>query len=162
MNRPPIISAIPPPPCQDAPNKINHHVPRIARRPPNQMRTNHFKKDRPKGSIKRNFTPRRRRIGRAQSQPALKPKEQRQRARHQQEIIEMKSQECIVDVRLKATAIQCVERTANQEQPVTKIPKLFHRRTKMAKPNAAATSSLKTRIMVTTLHHPSSSFQKFF
>ena len=135
-------TAVPPEPGQDAAHKINHHIPRITRRAPHQMRADHFKKNRPKNGIKRYLTPRRRGVVRAQTQPALHQQQRRQGARHQEHIVEMKPQESIVDVRLDAPAIQRVQRTGNQKQTVTKIPKLFHSKAMIVKPKAAARSSL--------------------
>jgi hypothetical protein len=55
-------------------------------------------------------------------------------------------------VRLDGPAIECIQGTGNQEQTVAKIAEPFHSKTRMANPKAAATSSFKTRIMLTTLH----------
>jgi len=73
----------------------------------------------------------------------------------------MKPQEGIMDVRFDAPAIERVQGTGNQEQTVCEIPKFFHRRTRMRKPKTAATTSFKTKIISTTLHQLSRSFQNF-
>jgi hypothetical protein len=63
----------------------------------------------------------------------------------------MKPQEGTLNVGFDKPAIQGVERTGNQEQTVTEIAEPLHNKTRMAKPSAAATSSLRNKIISTTL-----------
>jgi hypothetical protein len=156
------FAAIPPQPSEDGADKINHHVPGIAGRAAQQMRADHFKENRPYDGVKRELTPSGRSIGGAQTKALLQPEQQWQRAGHQQEIVKMKPEECIMGVRLNTPAIEGVQGTRNQKQTVAEIPKFFHSKTRMAKPKATATSSFKTRIMLTTLHQMVGCFQKFF
>ena len=153
---------VPPQSGADAADKINHHIPRIAGGAPQQVRADDFEKDGPKNGVERDFIPRWRIIDGAQAQSALNPKQHRQRARHEEQVIEMKSQEGAVRVRLDHPAVQHIQRAAKEEQTVVEIPKPFHSKTKIAKPKAVARSSFKTNIMLTTLPYPAADFQNIF
>lgn len=73
----------------------------------------------------------------------------------------MKPHERIVRVRLDHPAVEHVQRTRNEKQTITEIPKSFHNNTKIAKPKAVATSSFKTKIMLTTLTYPQTLSRNF-
>jgi hypothetical protein len=155
-------TAVPPEPGEEGASKISHHIPGIAGGALHQLRADDFKENRPEDGVKRELTPGWRDIARAQTKASLQPKQHRQRARHQEKIIKMKPQEGIVDMGLDAPAIKRIQRARNQEQTIAEIPKFFHSKTRIANPKAAATSSFKTKIMLSTLHHLMRSFQNFF
>src|SRR5215469_4573841 len=106
------------------------------------MRANDFKENRPENRVERDLPPGRRVICRAQAQPSLHQQQRRQRARDKQHIVEMESHERVVRMRFDQPAIQRVKRTTNQTESVPDIPKFFHSNAMIAKPKAAATSSL--------------------
>jgi len=126
------------------------------------MRTDQLEKDGPENGVERDFIPRRRIVDGPQPQAALQPQQHRQCAGHEEQVIEMKPQESTVRVGLESPTVQDIQGTANQEQTIAEIPKPFHNKTRIAKPNAVATSSFKTKIMLTTLPHLWRDFQNIF
>jgi hypothetical protein len=125
------------------------------------MRTDDFKQDRPEDRVKRNLSPGGQLIRRAQSQPPLQQKQHRQRARHQQHIIEMVVHEPAMRVRFDEPAVQRIKRTAEQAEGVANVPEFFHSSAKITNPKAIATSSLYKRIMSATLPGKAAPCQKF-
>jgi hypothetical protein len=126
------------------------------------MRTDQLEKDGPENGVERDFIPSRRIVDGPQPQAALQPQQYRQCAGHEEQVIEMKPQESTVRVGLESPTVQDIQGTANQEQTIAEIPKPFHNKTRIAKPNAVATSSFKTKIMLTTLPHLWRDFQNIF
>jgi len=86
--------------------------------------------------MKPDLRPRRKVIMAAQAQLPVQPKDRRQRARNQPQIVEIRVQERTGEMRLDAPAIQGVRRTSPDKGRVTNITKPPHGSQKRQHENA--------------------------
>jgi len=142
------LIAMPPDAGQNCAADVRRDIPDIARRATQQMRPDHFKKNRPHDQVKRDLSARGKFVMLPQAKPALHQQQRRQRTGHQEQVIEMKTEECAVNVRTDQPTIDSIKQTANQEQRIAEIAEPFHSSAKIVQPKAVASSSLKRRTML--------------
>jgi hypothetical protein len=81
------------------------------------------------------------------SKPSLKQQNRRQRARNQQEVVEVIVKEMVMDMRLKHPTIECIERARHKKKSVAQILETFQSKAMMRNPIATASTNFKSRIM---------------
>ena len=111
------------------------------------MRGDDFRGDGPDDEVEQDFARVRRRVVRAQAEPALEPEHEREGGGEEQEVVEMRVEKRGVRVRLEHAAIERVERAREQARGVERVAKARHSAQAMARPVAAARAILQSRIM---------------
>ena len=114
---------------------------------PDKVRADGFKENRPNENVERDFGNGRQLVMKTQPEQAMKPKERRQRAGNQQQVIEMIVKESDMHMRLDEPSVRCVERAANEEQLVPQVGEPFHSNERITNPKATATAILNNTIM---------------
>ena len=139
---------MPPHAGQHCAERIRQNIGRIARRAPNPMWTDDFEQNRPERQVAEDFGYGGREIVRAETQPALRHEQRRQRARDEQSVVEPEPKQSEVRVWFDAPAVQRVECAAAHAERIERIAEALHSNARMPKPNAAPNSSLKVMISI--------------
>lgn len=115
-----------------------------------QVRSDDFKQHAPDGEMERNLSEGWRLVMVAETQPALQPEQERQRAGNEQQIIEVTPDKGRMHVWLDRPPIQRVKRATRQAQRVAPVTKWFHSNARMISPAPSARRNLQVKIIPNT------------
>ena len=139
---------MPPQSGEHSAGDVSHNVIRVTRRPAHNVGADPLKKDGPHDEVECDFGRGWRPVVRAKPELSFEPQQQRKRARHQKQVVEVIVKEATLQVGLETPAIQSVERTGQKEQTVVPIAECVHSRARITKPKATARAIFKRRTMV--------------
>ena len=86
-----------------------------------------------------------------QPEPTLEPKQERQRARNQQQIVEVTAEKVRMNVRLHQPAIQRIKNTGRQKKRIAPVGESFHNKAMIAVPASRAIASLSRANLIVSI-----------
>jgi hypothetical protein len=107
--------SVPPKTRENAAHGVSGDIPGIADRPGHKVWPNYLKENGPNDQVQNNFAWSRRQIMLPEFQPSLHDQQHRQRAGHEEKIIEMIMQKRRVDMRLQEPAVERVQGASRDE-----------------------------------------------
>src|SRR4051812_48546797 len=138
---------VPPEPAEASADKIHDHVPRIGSRMVKKKWTNALEEDRPDDEMKENLRELRHAVVLAKPEPALDPKDDRQGAGNQEQIIEITVEKSRMDMWFQQKAIGSVSQAANETERISNVTE-HQSRARITRPIPTASPSFKKSAII--------------
>src|SRR5262245_2612359 len=136
-----------PPSCgKDTAGAVGDYIPGVADHVRQDPRADDFEQHAPDAQVKSNLGEIRHLIVVPQPEPAVEQQHQREGARDQKQIVEMRAQEDAVEVGLQPEAIEGIKSTAHRKQWIAPIEKASHSNATTMRPKMTARVNFKSNV----------------
>ena len=140
---------MPPNPRNRGSGRVSQHIPPVADRVCDQMRSRDFAQETPDDEVQSDLTPGRPAIVFPPTEPALRPQYPRQGGRNQQQVVKVIAHETASEMRQHDPAVQRVESDREEAKPIQAIaPARPHNSAKIKRPESAASPSLPRKTIM--------------